>query len=57
LTPFLWPALAAGTASEMISTAAKELAHLAAGQHSNIPEPTWTTPKRGSRHAELLRLN
>jgi len=58
LTPFLWPALAAATASEMISAFAKELAHLAAGQHSNsmFPEPRWTTPNRVALELPSMRL-
>jgi hypothetical protein len=48
LIPFLWPALAAATASEMFSALTKELAHLAAGHSSNskFREPRWTTPNR-----------
>src|SRR5882724_8743249 len=48
LIPFLWPALAAATASEMASALAKELAHLAVGHPSNsiFREPRWTTPNR-----------
>jgi hypothetical protein len=48
LTPFLWPALAAAAASEMVSALAKELAHLAAGPPSNsmFRESRWTTPNR-----------
>jgi poly(3-hydroxyalkanoate) synthetase len=44
LTPFLWPALAAATASEMVSALAKELAHcgpifLLAGRDDEIVAP------------------
>jgi poly(3-hydroxybutyrate) depolymerase len=48
LIPFLWPALAAATASEMFSALTKELAHLAAGHPSNsmFREPRWTTPNQ-----------
>jgi poly(3-hydroxybutyrate) depolymerase len=48
LIPFLWPALAAATASEMFSVLTKELASLAAGHPSNsmFREPRWTTPNQ-----------
>jgi poly(3-hydroxyalkanoate) synthetase len=48
LVPFLWPALAAATASEIFSALTKELAHLAAGHPSNsmFREPRWTTPNQ-----------
>ena len=48
LIPFLWPALAAATASEMFSALTKELAHLAGGHPSNsmFREPRWTTPNQ-----------
>jgi poly(3-hydroxybutyrate) depolymerase len=58
LTPFLWPALAAATASEMVSVLAKELAHLAAGHPSNFMfrEPRWTTPNRIALELPSMRL-
>ena len=58
LTPFLWPALAAATASEMVSAFAKELAQLAAGDPSNsVPrEPRWTTPNRVALELPSMRL-
>jgi poly(3-hydroxyalkanoate) synthetase len=58
LTPFLWPALAAATASEMVSAFAKELAQLAAGQPSNsmLREPRWTTPNRVALELPAMRL-
>jgi len=58
LTPFLWPALAAATASEMVSVLAKELAHLAAGHPSNsmFREPRWTTPNRIALELSSMRL-
>jgi poly(3-hydroxyalkanoate) synthetase len=58
LTPFLWPALAAATASEMVAAFAKELAHLAAGQPSNsMPrKPRWTTPNRIALELPSMRL-
>ncbi len=46
LIPFLWPALAAATGSEMFSALTKELVHLAAGHPSNFREPRWTTPNQ-----------
>ena len=58
LTPFLWPALAAATASEMVAAFAKELAHLAAAQPSNsMPrKPRWTTPNRIALELPSMRL-
>ena len=58
LTPFLWPALAAATASEMTAAFARELAHLAAGQpaSSAVREPRWTTPNRVALELPSLRL-
>ena len=58
LTPFLWPALAAATASEMAAAFAKELAHLAAGQPANsvVREPRWTTPNRIALELPSMRL-
>jgi poly(3-hydroxyalkanoate) synthetase len=58
LIPFLWPALAAATASEMFSALTKELAHLAAGHSSNsmVREPRWTTPNRIALELPSMRL-
>ena len=58
LTPFLWPALAAATASEMVSAFAKELAHLAAVHPPNsmFREPRWTTPNRIALELPSMRL-
>src|SRR6266540_2405878 len=58
LMPFLWPALAAATASEMFSALTKELAHLAAGHSSNsmVREPRWTTPNRIALELPSMRL-
>ena len=58
VTPFLWPALAAAAASEMVSAFAKELAHLAAGPPSNsmFREPRWTTPNRIALELPSMRL-
>jgi hypothetical protein len=58
LTPFLWPALAAATASEMVSALAKELAHLAVAHPPNsmFREPRWTTPNRIALELPSMRL-
>ena len=58
LTPFLWPALAAATAGEMVSALAKELGHLAAGNPSNsmFREPRWTTPNQVALELPSMRL-
>jgi poly(3-hydroxybutyrate) depolymerase len=58
LTPFLWPALAAATAGEMVSAFAKKLAHLAAVHPSNsmFREPRWTTPNRIALELPSMRL-
>jgi poly(3-hydroxybutyrate) depolymerase len=48
LIPFLWPALAAATATEMFLALTKELAHLPAGHSPNATcrQPRWTTPNQ-----------
>jgi poly(3-hydroxyalkanoate) synthetase len=58
LTPFLWPALAAATASEMAAAFAREFAHLAAGQPASavVREPRWTTPNHVALELPSLRL-
>jgi poly(3-hydroxybutyrate) depolymerase len=58
LTPFFWPALAAASASEMLSAVAKELAHVGTGRASNSEsrEPTWTTPNRIALELPSMRL-
>ena len=58
LTPFLWPALAAASASEMVSAFAKQLEHLAAGRTSSsmLREPRWTTPNRIALELPSMRL-
>src|SRR5215204_343650 len=58
LTPFLWPALAAASASEMVSAFAKSFAHLPAGHTSNstFREPKWTTPNRIALELPSMRL-
>jgi len=58
VSPFLWPALAAATASEMVSALAKELGHLAAGTPSSsmFREPKWTTPNQVALELPSMRL-
>jgi poly(3-hydroxyalkanoate) synthetase len=58
LTPFLWPALAAATASEMAAAFARELARLAAGPPANaaVREPRWTTRNRVALELPSMRL-
>ena len=58
LTPFLWPAIAAATVSEMAAAFARELAHLAAGEPANsmVREPRWTTANRVALELPSLRL-
>jgi poly(3-hydroxybutyrate) depolymerase len=58
VTPFLWPALAAATASGMAAALATELARLAAGQpsHSLYSEPQWATPNRVALELPSMRL-
>jgi poly(3-hydroxybutyrate) depolymerase len=58
LTPFLWPALAAAAASEIVSALSRELAHLAAGHSSTFisREPRWTTPNRIALELPSMRL-
>jgi poly(3-hydroxybutyrate) depolymerase len=56
--PFLWPALAAASASAMVSAFAKELEHLTAEHTSNstVREPKWTTPNRIALELPSMRL-
>src|SRR5207253_7693399 len=58
VSPFLWPALAAAAASEMVSALAKELGHLAAGTPSSsmFREPKWTTPNQVALELPSMRL-
>ena len=58
LIPFLWPALAAATASEMFSALTKELAHLPAGHFPNATcrQPRWTTPNQIALELPSMRL-
>src|SRR5262245_56237862 len=60
LTPlaFLWPALAAGSASEFASAMAREFANLAVGvdsQARSIP-PRWTTRNKVALELAAVRL-
>jgi poly(3-hydroxyalkanoate) synthetase len=56
--PFLWPALAAVSASEIASAFAKELGNLAPGSASNSAnsEATWTTPNNVALELHSMRL-
>src|SRR5262249_30059024 len=58
VSPFLWPALAAATASEMVSALTKELGHLAVGTPSSsmFREPKWTTPNQVALELPSMRL-
>src|SRR5262245_54689624 len=55
---FLWPALAAASASGVASALAEEFAHLAAGvlPESELVEPQWTTPNRLVIELPSMRL-
>ena len=56
LMPFLWPALAAVSASEMAAAFAKEFALLADGRAAVPAEPSWTTPNRIALELPTMRL-
>jgi hypothetical protein len=55
---FLWPALAAQSASKFAVAVADELAELAelAEQISQPPAPTWTTPNRVALELPSMQL-
>ncbi len=55
---FLWPALAAQSASKFAAAVADELAELAGPgeQTSQLPEPTWTTPNRVALELPSMQL-
>ena len=55
---FLWPALAAASASEMAALAAKQFAGLAIGTNDASPlhEPTWATPNTIALELKTVRL-
>lgn len=55
---FLWPALAAETASEFASAMAREFVHLAVGPDSaaDVREPRWTTRNKVALELSAVRL-
>jgi len=55
---FLWPALAAETASQFASTMAREFVNFAVGRDSatEIPEPQWTTRNKVALELTAVRL-
>jgi hypothetical protein len=53
---FLWPALAAETASEFASAMAREFVNLAVGQDS-VTEPRWTTRNKVALELTAVRLS
>jgi poly(3-hydroxyalkanoate) synthetase len=57
-TGFLWPALAAASASELASAMAREFVKLAVGPESERDnrEPQWTTPNRIALELSAVRL-
>jgi len=57
-SPFLWPALAAVSASEIASAFAKELGNLASihAPNSTSGEGTWTTPNSVALELDSMRL-
>ncbi len=55
--PFLWPALAAASASDMTALIARQLAHLAVGADGTpAAEPAWATPHRVALELKSARL-
>ena len=54
--PFMWPALAAVSASEMLAALAQDFARLANGRAEMPREPTWTTPNRIALELPTMRL-
>jgi len=55
---FIWPALAAATASEFSALIAKQFVSLAVGADANsaVPEPTWATPNTIALELKTVRL-
>jgi poly(3-hydroxybutyrate) depolymerase len=54
---FLWPAIAAATASDMAALVAKQLADLAIGPSAApAPEPQWATPHAIALELKTVRL-
>lgn len=54
---FMWPALAATSASELAATVAKSWSELAFGEdEAPVPEPTWTTKSAIALELKTVRL-
>lgn len=54
---FLWPALAAATASDMAALAAKQFSNLAVGfEEEPAPPPRWATPNRLALELKTVQL-
>jgi poly(3-hydroxybutyrate) depolymerase len=55
---FLWPALAAGSASELVSAMAREFANLAVGPdpQAGAPAPRWATRNKVALELSAVRL-
>lgn len=54
---FLWPAIAAATASNMAAAVAKNFTDLAMGADGpEVPSPKWTTPNRIALELKSVRL-
>ncbi len=55
--PFLWPAIAAASASDMAALVARQLANLAVGPDGPpAPEPSWATPHTIALELKAVRL-
>lgn len=55
---FMWPALAAASASEAAALLARQFAGLAVGRdaHAGVPEPKWATPNNVALELRTVRL-
>jgi|SRR5271169_5267238 len=54
---FLWPAMAAASASEMAATFAKQFTNLAVGTFQSVaPPPRWTTPNNIALKLKTVQL-
>ncbi len=53
---FLWPALAAASASEAAAMIARQFVELAGGSAREVAEPEWTTPGRIALDLQAVRL-
>ena len=53
---FLWPALAAASASEIAALAAKQFVNLAVGEETPAREPRWFTPHRIALSLKTVKL-